>query len=439
MVGPFFSIAQDGAVLDEVIAVIGDEIVTKYEVEAKYSGLIAQGMEITDNSRCEVLEDVMFGKLLVNQAKVDSIEVTDQQVESEIDRRLRYFIAQFGSEERLEEAYKRSIAEIREEMRSTLREQLLVQQMQSKITADVQVTPADVETYYKAIPEDSLPLINAEVQVAHIVKMADISPAAIREVKEKLNEYRERVIEGEKFSTLAVLYSEDKGSAVKGGEIGFVGRAEVQPEFAAAAFKLKAGQVSPIVKTQFGYHIIQLIERRGDKVNVRHILLKPKQDYESLDQAKAELESLAKQIRAGDLAFAEAARQFSDDEETRNNGGILTSPYDGSPYIPMDQLDASIFFVIDNMEEGDISTPVQMEDGRSRPAYRLLKLIERTKPHKAELGRDYQKIKAAAQSQKEQKMLNEWMGRAIGKTYVKIDPKYVADCKLSQEWITESP
>ncbi|MEX2379237.1 MAG: peptidylprolyl isomerase, partial [Vicingaceae bacterium] len=243
--------AQKDIVLDEVIAVVGDEIVTKSEYESMYADMISKGSDITDNSRCEVLEDLLFSKLLLNQAKMDSLKVTENQVESEMDRRLRHFINQIGSQEALEQYYKKPISQIKDEMRESLRDQLLIQQMQQSATADVKVTPSEVEDYYNSIPKDSLPLISAEVEVAHIVNYAKVPRSAVLDVKERLREFKDRIEEGERFSTLAVLYSEDKGSATKGGEIGFVGRAEVEPEFAAAAFQLKDGQVSPIIETNY--------------------------------------------------------------------------------------------------------------------------------------------------------------------------------------------
>lgn len=426
---------SQNVVLDEVIAVVGDEILSKTELETKYSGLLTQpGIKITDNTKCEVMEDLLYSKMLLNQAKVDSIEVTDGQVESELDRRMRYFIAQIGSEKALEAYYKKPISKIKDELRRSLREQLLIQGMQAEITADVKVTPEEVKAYYDKIPKDSLPLINAEVEIAHIVVFAPESRKSIQEAKDKLRDYKKRIQEGEKFSTLAVLYSEDQGSAKKGGEIGFVGRAEVEPEFSAAAFALKEGQVSPIVKTRFGYHIIQLIERRGTKVNVRHILIKPKLDPNSLDKAKNELDSIANLIKVDSLSFEEAARQFSDDEESRKGGGVLVNPYTGSSFYSMDDLDPSLFFVIDKMEEGEMSVPVILSDPRSKPGYRLILLKRRTKPHTANLKEDYQKIKSAALAEKEQEELKSWISRTIKSTYVKIDPEYRKGCQFEQNW-----
>lgn len=427
--------SQKKIVLDEIIGVIGDEIVTKSEVEAKYSGMISQGMVVTDNSRCEVLEDVLYSKMLLNQAKLDSVEVSDGQVDGEMDRRIRYFISQFGSEEAMENYYEKSLSQIKDEMRKTLKEQMLIQSMQGNLTSNVQVTPAEVEEYYTNIPEDSLPLINAEVEIAQIVKYAPPSKASIQETKDKLLEFKNRVEEGENFATLAVLYSEDKGSALKGGEIGFVGRAEVQPEFSAAAFKLKPGNVSPVVKTKFGYHIIQMIERRGDKVNVRHILLKPKLDYSSLEKVKIELDSIANLIaNDSNLTFEKAANKFSDDEETKKNGGVVVSPYNSSSMIPMDELDPSIFFVIDKLDVGEVSNSVQIQEQGSEPGYKLIKLNKRTDPHRASLKLDYQKVKNAAKAQKEQEEIENWIDRSLDGIYIKLDKKYTEGCKFAQDW-----
>ena len=432
----FFQLAaQKKVILDEVIGVVGNEIVTKYEVETKFNGLVVQGIPINDNSRCVVLEEVLISKMLLNQAKVDSLEVSDSQVEGEMNRRLRYFVSQFGSEELMEQTYGKSISEIKTEMRDALYDNLLIQSMQSTLTADVSVTPAEVEDFYNRIPEDSLPLINAEVEIAQIIKYAPISRDAKNAARSRLREFKERVENGEKFSTLAVLYSEDKGSAVRGGEIGFVGRAEVEPEFGAAAFKLKAGQVSPIVETRYGFHIIQLIERRGDRVNVRHILITPQMDAAGLEKARSELDSIADLITQKEITFTQAAKKYTDDEDSRNNGGLLINPYDNSSMIPMDNLDPSMFVVIDQLEVGEVSGIVELNEPGGKAGYKLIRLQKRTKPHRASLSEDYQKVKSAASSEKEQVLLQEWIQEAMEETYITLDPEYLKKCKFQQDWM----
>lgn len=427
--------AQKKVVIDEVIAVLGDEIITKSELESQFTSMASQGMKVTDNSRCQVFEDILFSKMLLNHAKLDSVEVSESQVEAEMDRRLRYFISQLGSEQALVTYYKKPISKIKDELRTSMREQMLIQGMRGQITSDVSVTPQEVEDFFKEIPEDSIPLINAEVEIAQIVAYAPPSKESIDKVKEKLREFKQRVSEGEKFSTLAVLYSEDPGSAEKGGEIGFVGKAEVAPEFGAAAFQLKPGQVSPIVKTDFGYHIIQMIERRGTKVNVRHILMKPKMDQKAMSQAKSKLDSIANLIAIDSLTFEEAARKFSDDKETKKNGGIIVNPYDASSMTAMDDLDPSLFFVIDKLEEGEISQATELQDPRGKAGCRLIRLNKRTKPHRANLKEDYQKIKQAATAEKEKEVLQDWMLDAIEGTYFTIDNRYSEGCEFMQPWL----
>ncbi|KAA3649621.1 MAG: peptidylprolyl isomerase [Bacteroidetes bacterium] len=433
----FWATSQEKTI-DEIIAVVGDEIATKAELETKYSAIIAQGIKIDDNTKCDVLEDVLYAKILLNQANLDSVEVSDGQLEGELDRRMRYFIGQIGSEQALEAYYKKPISKIKEELRESLKEQMLIQAMQGNISADLKVTPEEVKSYFNNLPKDSIPLINAEVEVAQIVAYAPTSQKAVNEVKAKLREYKDRVLKGEKFSTLAVLYSEDKGSAVKGGEIGFVGRAEVEPEFSAAAFALKPGQVSPIIKTQFGFHIIELIERRGTKINVRHILLKPKLDPISMEKAKSKLDSIALLIKSDSISFSDAAKKFSEDEDSKKGGGLIVNPYSSTSFFSMDDLDPSLFFVIDKMEEGEMSVPVLIADPRSKPGYRILLLKRRTKPHTANLKDDYQRIKSAALAEKEQAELELWVKNAIERTYIKIDEEYTKGCQFNQDWLKKN-
>lgn len=431
--------AQQGTVLDEVIAVVGNQIATKSELENKYASFLAQNAsQVTDLTKCQILEDILFSKILVNQAELDSVVVEDSQVEGEIDRRLRYSIAQVGSQEAFESYYKKSIAQFREEFRDPIREQLTLQRMQGEITSGISVTPEEVRNYFGEIPKDSLPLINSEVELAQIVIYAKTSETAIKDVKDKLKEYKKRVIEGEKFSTLALLYSEDNASALKGGEIGFVGKGEVEPEFGNASFKLKPGNVSPIIETRYGFHIIQLIERRGSKVNVRHILLKPKQDQAAFAKSEAKLDSISKLIDNKEISFEEAAKKYSEDETTQKNGGTIANPQTNSSMTPMDQLDPALFFVIDQMKVGDVSKPVVISDPRSKPGYKILKVQRQSEPHRASLEKDYQKIKTAALSQKEQSTLQDWIGEAIEKTYIRLNEDYCKGCTFMQPWLDYS-
>ncbi len=429
---------ENRKVIDEVIAVVGDEIVTKSALETQYLQYLSQGQKVTDDLRCIIMEDLLFQKLLLNQAKVDSVVVTEGQVESEMERRMRYFIGQVGSEKALEAYYKKSIEQIKSELRVSLEEQLLVQTMQDKITSDVSITPAEVKAFFNSFPTDSLPLINSEVEVAQIVMYAPISEESKEAAKAKLRDFKERIRNGESFSTLAVLYSDDKGSAKKSGEIGYIGRAEVEPEFAQAAFRLKPGQISEVFSTRYGYHIVELIDRKGEKVNVRHILIKPSIDYVGLEEAKVRLDSIAKVIEEDTVTFEQMALKYSEDEESKNNGGLIVNPYSGTATYQVDQLDPSLFFMIDKLEVGEISAAFSTSDQRNREGYRIVKLMKRTEPHRANLDQDYQKIKNVALQQREQEEVQDWIKDKLENAYVKIDDKY-SDCEFSNQWTEEVP
>lgn len=432
---PLFS--QPGEVIDKIIAVVGSDIVLLSDLETQYLQFVASGNDIQENTKCMLYEEQLFQALLLNQAKIDSITVAESQVETELDRRLRYFISQFGSEEKLEEFYEKSIVEIKAEFYNMIKDQLLMQSMQQNLTSGLKVSPAEVRAYYNSIPKDSLPFINSEVEVAHIVKKPPISEAEKKRVKDKLKGFRKRVLNGEDFGTIAYLYSEDPGSAKKNGELGFLPRNALVPEFARIAFNIKPGQVSEIVETDYGYHIIQFIARKGSEVNVRHILLSPKIIASDMVKAMNFLDSISNVINTVDtIDFNTAAIMSSDDKETRNNGGLLVNPQTGTTKFEMDQVsqvDPSLFFVIDKMEPGDISKPVvvQLPDGSS--AYRIVKLLSRSAPHKANLKDDYQRIQDAALSEKQGKTIMDWINKNISKTYIKIDDDY-KNCDFDNNW-----
>ncbi|HET6244930.1 MAG: peptidylprolyl isomerase [Bacteroidetes bacterium] len=414
-------------VIDQVIAVVGGNIVLKSELENQLHQVKSQ--EIPNGSpevdRCELLEEILFQKLLLNQAVLDSIVISDSQVESEMDRRLRYFIQQIGSEKKLEEYYGKSLSAIKEEFRKLIKDQLLVQQVQSSITSKTTITPSEVKAFFNRIPKDSIPLVSSEIEVAQIVAQPKISEEAKAEAKEKIQAIRERVIKGEKFSTLAVLYSEDPGSSKKGGELGFVDRGSFVPEFEAVAFKLKEGAVSPVIETQYGFHFMELIERRGEQINIRHILIAPKISNEDLRIARNFLDSIRTLILNIDtLDFAEAAALYSDDKETKFNGGLLLNPQTGTTSFEADQLEPSLFFTIDKLKIGEISNPVLMQIPGGKQAYRLLYLKKRTEPHKANLKEDYQKIQEAALNEKKQQVVQVWIDKKLANTYFKLNDEY---------------
>ena len=427
--------AQSNRVVDKVVAVVGSNLILKSDIDNEYLQFISQGFAEGNETRCSVVEELLFQKLLINQAILDSVEITDAQVEGELEQRIQYFVKQIGSEQKLEEYYGKNISQIKEDFRSDIRKLLLAKSMQSKITADIKVTPADVRAYFNSIPVDSLPLLNSEVEVGQITKKPPIDEREKARVKEKLNELRERIVKGEDFSTLAVLYSEDPGSAKAGGELGLLNRNELVPEFAAEAFTLKGKEVSKIVESPFGYHIIQLIDRKGELVNVRHILLVPKTSGADLYKAQVFCDSVHQLILKDSLSFADAAFKFSDDADSKNNGGIIPNPQTGSSKFETSELDQTIFFTIDKLKIGEISEPVLMQTADGKKAYRLLYLKSRSEPHRANMKDDYQRVQAIAMSLKQNKVIDNWIKNKLKTTFVKIDEEYKS-CSFKHEWFT---
>ena len=419
--------------IDGVRAIIGNEIILTSDIETQYQQYLAQGYTNRGEIKCRIIEDLLYQNLLLNQAKIDSLEISEQEIDSELEKRIRYFIGQVGSKEKLEEFYGKSIIEIKSEFRDLINDQLRSQRMQGSITTEVKVTPSEVKIYFNNLPKDSLPMIEAAVEISQIVIKPEISHQEKDRIKNKLLSFKERITKGEDFKVLATLYSDDPGSAKNGGEKGFVGRGDLEPALEAAAYKLKGDKISKIIKSEFGYNIIQLIERRGEQINVRHIQLKPKVSSTQLMETKGQIEKVAKQISNGEITFEKAALDFSDDE-SKNNEGLLINPNSGSSMFIMKDLDPVFYFVIEKMGENEISAPmiIQTEDGAK--AYRLVKLRKKTIAHRANLIDDYDKIQNVALSEKKQETINDWLEEKIAKTYIKLGDS-LKDCTFDHKWI----
>lgn len=426
--------AQNGKVVDEIAALVGSHPVYWSDVEAQYSQAKAQGMTGDPFTlRCEIFENLIFQKLLVYQAEIDSLVVGDEQVNSELDRRLRYYIQQFGSQQKLEEFYDKSLDEFKNELREPLRLELLSQQAQGKVVESVKMTPNETKEYFNSLRQDSIPIIPTEYEIGQIVKTPVVGSVQLKEARDKLVALRARVLKGEKFSTLAVLYSEDPGSAAKGGELGLFSRGSMAPEFESAAFNLKnKNDVSEVIKTKFGYHLLQLIERKGDFVNVRHILIIPKVSPDDLVVAAAKLDSIADKVRIDSLTFAKAALLYSDDAG-KVNGGLIQSQSSGNTRLAADELDPKVFFVIDKMKPGEISgsVPYTTEDGTQ--AYRVLYLKLRTEPHKANMKDDYNKIQDWALENKKAKVVAKWIETKSKTAYIRLGQKFKT-CDFKYKW-----
>ena len=346
-------------------------------------------------------------KLLLAQAKIDSVEVGPDMVEMQMEARLDYFINQFGSEEEMEGYFNKSIFDIKDDLREAIGEQMLTEEVRRSITADVSTTPSDVKSFYRSMHPDSIPYISTQVEIAQIVAYPAYSEEAVFKVKERLLELRKRVQDGEDFGTLAILYSEGP-SAPRRGELGFMMRSELDKEYANAAWSLKPGQVSKIVESSFGYHIIQLVERRGERANTRHILMNPKADANAKQKAITKLDSLKSVIEADSITFSLAAKRYSEDSNTSVNGGLIVNPQTMAATFELDQLPTKDYYIIRNMEVGDLSEPYESTDQKGKICYKILNLKARTEPHRANLKQDYLLLQNMALQYKNSEVVNEW-------------------------------
>lgn len=426
--------AQNPQVIDRVVAVVGQNIILQSDIESRYMEYRLQGgiKGSANTIRCEILEDLMFQKLMLNQAEMDSITVTDEQVNADVDNWINYLVSQLGSQENLEKYYKKTMPEIREELFRMRKDNMLVMQVEQAMLANVEVTPSEVKNFYNSMSKDSIPMVNSKYEIAHLVKRPPITLEQKLEVKDKLYKMRKRILNGERFSTLALLYSEDPGSARKGGELGFKGKGEFVPEFEAAAFNLRDGEISEVVETEYGFHIIQMIERRGDFVNVRHILLTVKVAPEALQEAYDELDSIAGLINNDSITFDEAVRRFSD-EKDRINGGLLVNQTSGGTLFDASELDQQVSVVVNRMEVGEISSPVPMKTSDNKDACRLIYLKKKTEPHKANLKDDYILIRDLAMQKKREEIISRWIENKSGKAYIKVCDEF-KDCDFKFNW-----
>lgn len=428
---PLQMMAQQNAfILDRVVAVVGDFHVLQSDIEQQFLQMKMNQQYLPESYKCDILKYTIEQKLLMTQAKIDSIEVSDSQVEVSMEARLNMFVSQFGSEEEMEEYFGKTLYEIRDDLRSTMKEMMVTQQVQQSIIGEIAITPSEVKAYFKSLPADSIPFIDSEVKLAQILAYPEVDEDAEFEVKERLLGLRKRVLEGESMSTLAILYSDDPSAASNFGEIGFRSRVELDPAYVEAAWALKEGQVSKIVKSSFGYHIIQCIERRGDRVNTRHILLKPKVNAGAKASAISKLDSLRTRIMEDSITFNLAAKVHSEDENTKFNGGLLVNPTNQAATFKLDQLETKDYYTIREMEVGDVSMPYETTDRNGLQAYKMIKLLSRTEPHRANLKQDYLLLQEMALSKKRTEVLQDWYKEKRQRTYIKIDPSF-SSCEES--------
>lgn len=419
--------------LDKVVAIVGKHPVLLSQVEAAYREKLSEDSSAT---KCQVLEELMFQKLLLIQADKDSVTVTDNEVDAEIGRRLAYYINMFGSQEKFEEFYGKKVNVFKDEVRPEIKDQLIIQKMQQKIIGDIKISPSEVKLFYENIPKDSLPLIPTEYEWSQIVIQPKVSSEAKQLAREQLESYRKRVLNGESMSVLAALYSEDPGSAKNGGKYENVARGMMVPEFEAVAFKLKPGEVSEVFETPYGYHFIQLIARKGELVDLRHILVIPKIQNIDIFKAKQKADSIYNAITSGNITFEKAAQLFSDDKDTKQNNGTMINPATASVKWEIEDiahLDQNLVVIFEKLSVGEITKPIQYTTTDNKPAFRIIKLNNTTPPHRANIKDDYQKLSQLAQLDKQKKIIKKWITQKTPSTYIKIDNS-LYNCNFSSYW-----
>lgn len=426
-------------IIEEVAWMVGDQPIYKSEIEEAYQQMLYEKTPVNGDPYCVVPEQLAIEKLFLHQADMDTVEVQESMVSMAVDQRLNYLITNLGSKEKVEEYFRKPMSEFRTQLSDMMRNQYRIQQVQASLTKDLKVTPSDVRRYFSELPQDSVPFVPLQVECEIITINPKIPQEEIDDIKSRLRQYADRVNKGESdFSTLAILYSEDPGSSVRGGEIGFMGRGHLEPEYAAVAFNLNdSKKVSKIVETQYGYHIIQLIEKRGDRVNTRHILLRPKVSDQELTEAVHRLDSVrANIVTHKRFTFEEAAPILSQDKDTRNNQGRMINQTSGTTRFEMKDLPQEVAKVVDKMQVGDVSEAFIMKDPkRDRDIVAIVKLTERIPAHRANLSEDYQTIKGMYENSAKQKMVKEWLANKIRDTYVKIEENW-ADCEFEHpEWL----
>lgn len=426
--------------LDKIVAVVGNNIILLSDLNQQYAIYLNQGNPADPKAKCYFLQQMLVQKLLKQQAEIDSIVVDEGMVDDELDKRMRFQINRMGGQERLEQFLQKSVLQYKDEMRPDVREGLIAQKMQAKITENSQVTPFEVKKYFDSYPKDSLPDVGAEVEIGEITLNPKLTKAEKQKYYDKLDAIRLRIKSGEDFAFLAKTYSEDPGSASEGGDYGFIDRQTMVKEFTAWAFKLKAGEMSPVFETEYGYHILQVLERRGEQSHVRHILIRPQNTPQSLERVKVKADSIFRDLTDKKISFATAASLYSDNKETQYSGGMLLyadNQTARTTFFPVEKLEPATFVVIDTMKVGSISKPVEFHDQQTgKEGYRIFYLKAKIPPHKGSLEQDYPKFKEQAQREKESKIMSEWFEKRRENTYIRVDDEFTT-CDELKLWVKQ--
>ncbi len=425
--------------LDKIVAVVGSGIILQSDIEQQYATYLAQGNSPNESIKCYVMQQLLTQKLLAQQAVIDSVSVTDEDVDAEVDKRMRSMTARAGGQDRLEQFLGRSLIQYKDEIRPEQKEQMIAEKMRQKITEKVNVTPFDIKKYYESIPKDSLPSYNKEVEVGEISIVPKLTNEEKQQYRQKAEDLLARVKKGEDFGNLARLYSQDPGSAPDGGDLGFGDRTSYVKEFSATAFKLKAGEISPVFETDYGFHFLQVIERRGEQIHIRHILIRPDLTAASIDRAKAKADSIYTLLNNNKkIEFSAAAGFYSDDKDTKYNGGMMLNAdnvQSRSTFIPTDKLDPQVALIVDTMKLSELSKPALFTAQDGKKDFKILYLRSKTDAHKANLAQDFPKLKDLAYQDKINRTVSEWFEKRRKDTYVKVDPQYLA-CPQLKTWAT---
>lgn len=435
VLGSLSAFSQDEAnknVLDRIIVKVDNYFILKSEVENQYQQYLTSGQANTPN-RCQILEGLVVNKLMLAKAEIDSVIVDDKRIEAELNSRMEQMEGQYGSAKNIVEAYGKSIATLKEDLRSSLKEQLTGRKMQDKITDDVKITPKEVAAFFNEIPRDSLPYLPAEVEISHIIRIAKPNKNQKEELYAKLLDFRRRVEKGESFEDLAKVHSEDLGSGKRGGDLGFAKRGAMVAPFEAAALRLKPNQMSDVVESEFGFHLIQLLEIRGQEYHARHILLRP--DYQKLDLTEPTkfLDSIRVLIQRDSTTFEKAAKEFSEDKATQDAGGVIMDATNGGNRLAYDgTMDPALFFALDSMKVGTISAPIPFRTDDGRSAVRILFFKAKHPPHFANLKDDYQKLSQITLSRKKNNAIEKWFMKAKDDVFIFIDDEY-KDCRILED------
>jgi len=428
-------------VIDKVVAKVGSEYVLLSDVEKQFSYLKQSNpAATTPDSKCQVLESIIAQKIMVNQAKLDSIEVGDDEVEAQLEFRIENILTQMGNNsEFFEEYYGQTVDEVKEWMREDLRSQILAERMQAQIINSVNIRPEEVRDFYESIPKDSIPLLNAEVELAEIVIKPDASQASKDASYERLLELRQSIVsDSADFAELALQYSDDLGSGSKGGDLGWTKRGSFVPEFEAVAYNLEKDEISEIVESEFGYHLIQLLDRRGNLIKTRHILITPEVTDEDIERTKKFLDSIGNLVALDSMGFGAAVKQHSNEQvESYNNNGRMTNPQTNTTFYGTNELPPEIYFAIEELEVGDISAPIEFQDRRGDAMFRIVLLESQTKPHIANLKQDYSRLKKFAIESKKNEYFNEWIVSKLASTYMVIDEGYNS-CENVSSWMSST-